>query len=139
PVRWIYMDGRGHADPDAIPPSYQGDSVARWEGDTLVIDTNNLETNHHQMEDGIPISDKFHIVERIKLAKDGKSFTDEFTMTDPTYWEGEWKNTKTFFPVTATSGQTGVDVLESVCTPDVNDHYPAQDPKFHVEGSGAQP
>ena len=37
-VRWVYMDGRKHADPDTSLPSFNGDSIGHWEGKTLVID-----------------------------------------------------------------------------------------------------
>ena len=40
--RIIHTDGRPHQkDPD---PTFNGDSVAHWEGDTLVIDTIALDT-----------------------------------------------------------------------------------------------
>ncbi|MGZ3247827.1 MAG: hypothetical protein ACXU61_12215, partial [Croceibacterium sp.] len=38
-VRTIFMDGRQHTDPDIVVPSYNGESVGHWEGDTLVVDT----------------------------------------------------------------------------------------------------
>ena len=36
--RLIHLDGRAHQ-PDDLLPTYYGDSVAQWEGDTLVIDS----------------------------------------------------------------------------------------------------
>ena len=36
----IPTDGREHR--DYIPPSYRGDSVGHWEGDTFVVDTRNF-------------------------------------------------------------------------------------------------
>jgi hypothetical protein len=123
--RWIYLDGRGHANPDLVESTYSGDSVGRWEGSTLVVDTTNLETKHHWVIQGVPISEQFHIVERISMAKDGKSFTDELTMTDPENWEGEWKTTKRFVPV------TGEDVAEVHCLPDANEHIIATHPEHN--------
>jgi len=38
-VRNIYTDGRPHTPNDEIWPTYWGDSVGHWEGQTLVIDT----------------------------------------------------------------------------------------------------
>ena len=38
-VRNIYTDGRAHTPDDEIWPTYWGDSVGHWEGQTLVIDT----------------------------------------------------------------------------------------------------
>ena len=34
-VRQIYTDGRGH--PKDLNPTYMGDSIGKWEGDTLVV------------------------------------------------------------------------------------------------------
>jgi len=115
-ARWIYLDGRGHANPDLIEQTYNGDSVGRWDGRALVVDTTNFQPKHHWVVQGVPVSDQLHIVERIRMADDGQSFTDEITMTDPVNWEGEWKTTKLFVPV------KGEDVVESHCLPDLNDH-----------------
>jgi hypothetical protein len=41
--RFIPTDGRGH--PDDLEPSYLGDSIGRWEGDTLVVDVTGFNTN----------------------------------------------------------------------------------------------
>jgi hypothetical protein len=38
-LRIIYTDGRQHSDPDVVVPSWNGESIGRWEGDTLVVDT----------------------------------------------------------------------------------------------------
>ncbi len=95
-VRFIYMDGRPHPDPDFTLPSFNGDSIAHWEGKTLVIDTRNLEPEHHWIQAGVPVGEALRIIERWTLADDGKTFDVELTMTDPQYWEGEWVNTKRF-------------------------------------------
>ena len=39
-VRRIYMDGRGH--PDAYPITWMGHSIGKYDGDTLVVDTVNI-------------------------------------------------------------------------------------------------
>jgi hypothetical protein len=114
-VRQIYLDGRGHVDPDLLEETYNGDSVGRWEGDTLVIDSTGFTAKRHWITHGITLSNQLRIIERIKMAADHKSFTDEFTMIDPVNWEGEWKNTKTYVP-------TKVDVTESSCLPDLDDN-----------------
>ena len=118
-VRWIYLDGRGHPGPDILINTFQGDSVGRWEGDTLVVDTIGFAGHHQWVVQGIPVSDQMHLVERIKMAKDKQSFTVELIMTDPVNWEGEWRNTKLFVPV------KGNDVFESACLPDINDRITA--------------
>jgi hypothetical protein len=95
-VRWIYLDGRPHADPDTTVASYNGDSIGHWEGDTLVIETVNLEPNHHWIQSGVPVGEDLRIIEKWKLTAGGKILEIQLTMTDPRYWEGEWVNTKRF-------------------------------------------
>ena len=62
-VRWIYLDGRPHADPEIKPASYSGDSIGHFEGDTLVVDTVNLQPKHHWVMTGVPVGPKLKIVE----------------------------------------------------------------------------
>jgi len=92
--RTIYLDGRAPTDPDILVPSYNGESIGKWEGDTLVITTKGFETDHHWIDIGIPISEDFQIVERIKMINGGKTLEIEYIMTDPKMWKGEWRNTK---------------------------------------------
>ena len=56
-VRTIFIDGRDFTDPDIVVPSYNGESVGHWEGDTLVVETRYFETDHHWIDSGIPISE----------------------------------------------------------------------------------
>jgi hypothetical protein len=56
--------------PSPLKPSWYGDSVAHYEGDTLVIDTVGVKTDRkYAMIDlfGTPYTDKLHIVERYRL------------------------------------------------------------------------
>jgi hypothetical protein len=47
-IRRIYTDGRGHVPDDEAYPLWEGDSVGFWDGDTLVIHTNNLKEGSYQ-------------------------------------------------------------------------------------------
>ena len=56
--------------PSPLTPSWYGDSVGHYEGDTLVIDTVGVKTDRpYAMVDlfGTPFTDKLHIVERYRL------------------------------------------------------------------------
>ena len=64
-------------------PSYNGESIGRWEGDTLVVDTRNIETHQHFIDRLVPLSDQFHIVERIRSIEGGDRLSIEYTMTIP--------------------------------------------------------
>ncbi len=65
-VRHVRMNG---AHPANLVPSPMGDSVGRWEGDMLVIDTVGVKTDAFTMVDrfGIPQSDAMHVIERYRL------------------------------------------------------------------------
>ncbi|MEO6152359.1 MAG: hypothetical protein ABIT09_13200 [Croceibacterium sp.] len=63
-TRTIWTDGRAHEDdPD---PTFMGDSIGRWDGDTLVVDTIGI-SDALEIDTGIPHSAQFHLTERIHL------------------------------------------------------------------------
>ena len=57
------------AHPAKVTPSWFGDSVGHYEGDTLVIDTIGIKTGPYTMVDqyGTPHTDKLHVIERYRL------------------------------------------------------------------------
>ena len=116
-VRTIFLDGREHSDPDLVVPSYNGESVGRWEGDTLVVDTRYFETDNHYIDRGIPISDEFAMTERITMPSPAK-MRIEYIMTDPQMWEGEWRSVKEFDRADYT------DINEAVCILQYNRNLP---------------
>jgi len=121
-VRIIYLDGRPHSDPDIVVPSFNGESIGHFEGDTLVVDTRFFPGHHHWMDQGgasVPVSEDMHIVERIRLIDDGATLEIAYTMTDPQNWVGEWETTKYF------GRQNDVDITEVECLPDLNENLPA--------------
>jgi hypothetical protein len=118
-LRIIYLDGRPHSEPDVVVPSHNGESIGRWEGDTLVVDTRYFAGHHHWLDSGIPISDAMHLVERIRKTNDGKTLEIQFTATDPKSWEGTWTWTKRWNRV------DDRDIAEVSCYPDLNDHMPS--------------
>jgi hypothetical protein len=62
-VRRVYTDGRGHIPEDEAYPMWEGDSVGFWDGDTLVVHTNNLKPGQYQRLQP-DYSDKVTTVER---------------------------------------------------------------------------
>ena len=47
-IRRVYTDGRGHVPDDEAYPMWEGDSIGFWNGDTLVVHTNNLKHGQYQ-------------------------------------------------------------------------------------------
>jgi hypothetical protein len=128
-TRIIYLDGRAHTDPDIVVRTFNGESIGKWEGDTLVVDTKYFPGHHHWLDQGgasVPASEDLHIIERFKMVGDGR-MEIEYVMTDPKNWEGEWKMTKTF------RRRDDTDITEVQCLPDLNEHLPATSSKRIVK------
>jgi hypothetical protein len=77
--RLIPVDGSGHYE-DAIP-SFMGDSVGHFEGDTLVVDVTNFNGKIWMDGRGHEASEEFHVVER--WTHKGDTIDYEATLTDP--------------------------------------------------------
>jgi len=118
-IRIIYLDGRPHTDPDIVVPSFSGESIGHWDNDALVVDTRYFVDDHHWLDGGIPLTDAFHMIERIRLIDNGATMEVEYTATDPKSWVGEWKWTKRFRRMDDT------DITEASCLPDLNEHMPS--------------
>ena len=86
-----------------------------------MVHTKYFETNQHWIDDGIPVSDEFEMVERIQLLDEGKTLQIEYTMTDPRNWKGEWKNTRRWLRVDYS------DISEVECLPNLNKDLPSTD------------
>jgi hypothetical protein len=119
--RAIYLDGRTHTDPDIYVPTYNGESIGKWEGDTLVVTTKGFETDHHWIDVGLPISEDFQVIERIRSINKGNTLEIEYIMTDPKMWKGEWRNTKRWDRVLES------DIGEVECTEARNANLPGTD------------
>jgi len=87
--RQIFMDGRRHHDGDALNPTWYGHSVARWEGDTLVIDTVGFNDRSWFDFVGNPHSDQLHVIERY-TRKNAAEMTNQITIEDPVMYSRPW-------------------------------------------------
>jgi hypothetical protein len=120
-VRHIRMN---QAHPARVTPTWYGDSVGHYEGDTLVIDTVGIKVGKYSMVDwyGTPHSEALHVVERYRMvtydeakeafARDakehnvpagmpvanpaGKYLQLRFTVEDPNVFTTPWNATMTF-------------------------------------------
>jgi hypothetical protein len=66
--RIIPMDGRAHR--TDVDPSFLGDSVGHWEGDTLVIDANQFNDESWLTDNGAFHSAELHVTERLRRVGD---------------------------------------------------------------------
>jgi hypothetical protein len=104
--RQIFLDGRAHPkDPD---PTWYGDSIAHWDGDTLVVDSIGFNDKFWFDFAGHPHTEKLHITERYRRTDMGH-LESEVTIDDPGAY------TKSFtmfghFPL-----QTNTEIMEYIC------------------------
>lgn len=79
-VRRIFLDGRGF--PANLPHRSMGYSVGRWDGSTLVVETQMLTAGYVDLA-GQPLSENSRVVERMSLSDDGETLRSELTLYDP--------------------------------------------------------
>jgi hypothetical protein len=79
-VRRIWLN-RDH--PKNLKPTFLGDSVAKWEGDTLVVDTIGLNDRTFIDDEGSSHSDRLHTVERYRKLAGGAQIELVMTVEDP--------------------------------------------------------
>ena len=126
--RQIPLDGRAHL-PDNIR-LWQGDSVGHWEGDTLVVDTTNLNGKTWLNEAGDVVSHAEHVVERF-IPLDADRMVYRATVTDPVVYTRPWT-------IQVPLNRQQDELLEAAChedngdlqhLKDVQDEYRAQQKK----------
>lgn len=92
---WFHVIAMNRDHPKHMEPTWFGDSVGKWDGDTLVVDT--VGTNGKTRIDtiGHPNSDQMHVIERISFI-DRDHLNYEVTVEDPKTYTKPWKNTRTY-------------------------------------------
>lgn len=81
-VREIFLDGRKLPDLGEVFPTWYGYSVGHWEGDTLVVVSNNFRGDGWLDFDGSPTTEQLVITERFRRVNYGKIELD-VTIDDP--------------------------------------------------------
>jgi len=83
----------GGKHPDDVSPSFIGDSVGHWEGNTFVVDVVGFKAGGW-LTGGLVTSDALHLTERYtRVDKDQMNY--EVTMEDPNVFTKPWKLTST--------------------------------------------
>jgi len=89
-LRIIYLN-RGHVphvvdgpEPGQEPgPTWLGDSIGRWEGDTLLVDTVGLNTRTWLNDAGAQHTEALHLIEKIRPVLGGQYLEYKMTAEDP--------------------------------------------------------
>jgi hypothetical protein len=96
-VRHVYL-GMPHS--GALKPSWYGESVGHYEGDTLVVDT--IGQNDRSFVDGYrtPHTTQLHVIERYRVVNGGKGLDVSFTVDDPGTFYKPWSARRPRYLVT---------------------------------------
>ena len=86
-VRRVYMDVPHSAN---LKPSWYGELVGHYEGDTLVVDTIGQSDRTFVDLYRTPHTEKLHVVERWKVIDGGKTLEAVFRVEDPDAFNGPW-------------------------------------------------
>ena len=86
--RVIPLDGRAHSTDPETSATYNGDSVGRWDGDTLVVDVTRLTDETWLGDNGFFHSRKLHVTER--LQRKGDTILYQVTAEDPEVLQKPW-------------------------------------------------
>ena len=92
-VRRIRLDVPHSANPK---PTWYGESVGRYEGDTLVVDTIGFNGKTFVDSYRTPHTDKLHVVERWRMIDDGKQIEVRVTVEDPEAFKEPWTSFRRF-------------------------------------------
>jgi hypothetical protein len=107
-LRFIHTDGRPLPPQGEPQPWWYGYSVGRWEGDTLVVETNNLRDDGWLDVRGSPLTNQATITEHIRRPSFGRVEID-ITITDPKAY------TKPFTVRVNQQIQVDTEIIEFVC------------------------
>jgi hypothetical protein len=88
-LRHIYMD-EPLPDPADIDPTYMGESVGRWDGNTLVVETIGFNDKTVLDREGVPHSKAMKVTERWSLIDGGKRMENLITIDDPETFTQPW-------------------------------------------------
>ena len=110
-LRTFYLN-RPH--PQHPKPTPQGDSIAHWESDTLVIDTTGLSDRSWLNDSGAHFSEALHLTERIRLLRGGAILEYRLRAEDPKALAKPYAYTRYYERLTS-------EIQEDVC--EIDSHW----------------
>ena len=129
--REIWTDGRALPKVEDYLPRFNGYSVGKWEGDTLVVTTVGFDDRQWVDAFGYPISDKAVLEERYSRPTRNRLRLD-MTLTDPVNYTRPWhSSTKVWglIPKEAASVAGWSGIVEDRCVPADNNYFRSFEPE----------
>ena len=92
----------GKPHPDRVEPTFMGDSIAHWEGDTLVVETIGLNDGTWLDTAGHQHSDQLRVIERFSWS--GQNIMMNYDIIDPVMYAKPWNLERPLTPLKAVHG-----------------------------------
>jgi len=100
-----------------VKPSWYGESVGHYEGDTLIVDTIGLNDKTFVDNYRTPHTTQLHVVERFRLVDGGKTLEALITVDDPGTFNMKWSAVQRW------QRREGRPLLELVCAENANNYF----------------
>ena len=102
----------GAMHPKKLTPTWNGDSVAKWDGDTLVVDTIGFNDKSWLMTDRQPHTESLHLTERMRMVQNGEFMEIKTVVDDPKALTSSYSYTRYY-------QKTEKEMAESVCNENI--------------------
>ena len=139
-VRHIHLTDK-HS--DDVKTSWYGESIGRYEGDTLVVDTIGIDERTWMDGFGTPHTKQLHVIERFHLIEDGKVLEADVHVEDPGAFTMPWDAIQRFRQYEAAVRKVPVERLTQLASePEgpLSEHICAENPgSFFFAGARALP
>jgi hypothetical protein len=103
--REIWMDGRSLPSDDELYPKWNGFSVGRFDGDTLVVESVGFDDRSWLDKLGYPHSEEMRVEERYRRL-DAETLELVVTITDPVIYAEPWRSDRKLFTLNSRKSQS---------------------------------
>ena len=138
-VRHIHLTDKHSAN---VKPSWYGESIGHYEGDTLVVDTIGLDDRTWVDGFATPHTKQLHVIERYHLIEDGKVLEVNIHVEDPGAFTMPWDATQRFRQYEAAVAKVPIERLTQLATPEkgpLTEAACAENPHSFFPGVAALP
>src|SRR5438067_3389111 len=138
-VRRVYLTDKHSSN---IKPSWYGESIGHYEGDSLVVDTIGIDERTFVDGFGTPHTKQLHVIERFQLIEDGKVLEANVHVEDPGAFTMPWNGSQRFRQYEAAVRRVGIESIAQLASaPEgpLTEMICADNPKAFFPDSGARP
>jgi hypothetical protein len=132
-IRRVYLTEKHSPN---VKPSWYGESIGHYEGDTLVVDTIGIDERTWVDGFGTPHTKQLHVIERLHLIEDGRVLEANVSVDDPGAFTTTWNAIQRFRQYEAAARQISNErrtlvnsapegpLAEQICADNPNSFFP---------------